>query len=139
MDKYIFFWKTMELCDWNHEGDDELVLMPVIKYLSSKDDDVIFKFDDLMSELLYTLDTQELADQAMEMWNYFSDDDFLYSRCVALINGADFYKETIKGKHKEIWTMEFEALLYLPQMAWALKHQKEEDDYPHITHVNYDM
>ena len=48
MDKYTFFWKTMELCDWEHEGDDELVLEPVIKYLSTKDDAEIFEFENLM-------------------------------------------------------------------------------------------
>ena len=61
MDKYAFFWKTMELCDWEHEGDDDRVLKPVIKYLSSKEDSDIFEYENLMSELLYALDTRKLA------------------------------------------------------------------------------
>ena len=57
MNKFQFFWDTMELCDWSHEGDDSQVLRPVIRYLAQQEDDRIFQFDDLMSELLYGLDT----------------------------------------------------------------------------------
>ena len=62
-DKFQPFWSAMELCDWSHEGDDNKVLKPLVEYLSKQSDDDIFKFDDLMSELLYQLDTRELADQ----------------------------------------------------------------------------
>jgi hypothetical protein len=34
IEKYGFFWTTMELCDWKMEGDDDKVLKPVIKHLS---------------------------------------------------------------------------------------------------------
>lgn len=34
IEKYDFFWTTMELCDWKMEGDDDKVLKPVIKHLS---------------------------------------------------------------------------------------------------------
>lgn len=61
--KYDFFWTTMELCDWKKEGDDDKVLKPVVKYLSEQDDNIIFEFDDLMTELLYHLDTEKLAEQ----------------------------------------------------------------------------
>lgn len=33
--EYNFFWTTMELCDWDQEGDDDKVLKPVIEYLES--------------------------------------------------------------------------------------------------------
>ena len=29
--EYNFFWTTMELCDWDQEGDDDKVLKPVIE------------------------------------------------------------------------------------------------------------
>ena len=138
MEKYKFFWNSIKLCDWGHEGDDDLVLQPVIQYLASKDDSDIFEFDNQMSELLFALDTKKLVNQYKKKHSYLSDDGFLYSRCVALINGATYYEEALLGKHKEIWDMEFESLLYVPQKAWALKHQKEEDDYPHISPVSYE-
>ena len=138
MENYDFFWKTIELCDWDHEGDDDLVLMPVIKYLSLKDDRDIFKFEDLMSELLFALDTKKLAKQCLRTSKYFGEDSFLYSRCVALINGVIYYEEALSGKHEEIWGMEFESLLYVSQKAWALKHQTDENEYPHIPPVSYE-
>ena len=47
--EYNFFWTTMELCNWDQEGDDDKVLKPVIEYLSKQEDYIIFEFDDLMS------------------------------------------------------------------------------------------
>ena len=61
--KYDFFWTTMELCDWKKEGDDDKVLKPVVEYLSKQEDSVIFEFDDFMTELLYNLDTEKLAEK----------------------------------------------------------------------------
>ena len=136
MDKYTFFWKTMELCDWEREGNDDLVLEPVIKYLSSKEDAEIFEFENLMSELLYALDTRKLAKQCREKIGSFSEDGFLYSRCVALINGETYYRIALRGKFPRMWTMEFESLLYVAPRAWARKHQKNESEYPNIPPVS---
>ena len=138
MDKYTFFWKTIKLCDWTHEGNDDLVLQPVIQYLASQEDPIIFHFEDLMSELLYALDTRKLAKQCKKADKYFSEDSFLYSRCVALINGEKFYQEALLGKCKMIWTLEFEALLYVAPKAWAYKHQRDVFEYPHIPPVSYE-
>ena len=63
LDKFQLFWDTMELCDWDNEGDDDKVLKPVIEYLSTQSDDTIFEFDNLMSELLYNLDTKKLMEE----------------------------------------------------------------------------
>ena len=129
--KFQPFWNIMELCDWNNEGDDDKVLKPVIEYLSRQSDHAIFEFDDLMSELLYNLDTKELADQCEKADPLMCDDTFLYSRCVALINGCSYYEKVKQGKEKSLWSMEFEALIYVPQEAWALKHKSSVDNYPH--------
>ena len=76
MNKFQFFWDTMELCDWSHEGDDGQILRPVIQYLAQQEDDRIFQFDDLMSELLYGLDTQALAAQCEKAEPLMNDDSF---------------------------------------------------------------
>ena len=86
--KYDFFWTTMALCDWTQEGDDDAVLRPVIHFLSERDDAAIFAFDDLMSELLYQLDTKKLAEQCREADLLMSDDSFLYSRCLLYTSDA---------------------------------------------------
>ena len=137
-EKYDFFWTTMELCDWTKEGDDDKVLKPVIKYLAEQSDHIIFEFDDLMAELLYHLDTEKLAEQCEKADSQMCDDTFLYSRCVALINGPAYYEKVKQGKEENVWNMEFESLLYVPQKAWALKHQSSVDEYPHISPLSYE-
>lgn len=138
MKQYQWFWNTMELCDWSREGDDTKVLEPVIRYLAQREDREIALFDDQMSELLYGLDTKKLADQCEQAEPGMSDDSFLYSRCVALINGPEYYEQARLGKRKEIWTMEFESLLYVPARAWAMKHSAPEEEYPHIPPLSYE-
>lgn len=137
-EKYDFFWTTMELCDWKKEGDDDKVLKPVIKYLAEQNDHIIFEFDDLMTELLYHLDTKKLAEQCKKADLQMCDDTFLYSRCVALINGPAYYEKVKQGKEENVWNMEFESLLYVPQKAWALKHQSSVDEYPHTSPLSYE-
>lgn len=133
LDKFQLFWNAMELCDWDNEGDDDKVLKPVIEYLSTQSDDTIFEFDNLMSELLYHLDTKKLMKQCKKVDPYVSGDTFLYSRCVALINGPAYYEKVKNGKKNDVWDMEFEALLFVPQTAWALKHQCPVKEYPHLS------
>lgn len=138
MYQHQFFWNTMNLCDWEYEGDDDKVLRPVIEYLSGQEDGKIFEFDDQMSELLYELDTRQLADQCQKEDPYMCDDSFLYSRCVALINGPGYYEKVKKGKQKDVWNMEFEALIYVPAKAWAFKYRNSVDKYPHISPWSYE-
>lgn len=130
--RYDFFWNTMGLCNWDKAGNDDKVLKPVLQYLSQQDDAAIFEFDDLMSELLYGLDTKKLAGQCRKVDPKMCDDTFLYSRCAALINGPAYYEKVKQGKEKNVWTMEFESLLYVPMRAWALKHHSAVDNYDHV-------
>ncbi len=58
--------------------------------------------------------------------------------CVALINGPAYYEKVRQGKEKGVWSMEFEALLYVPLKAWALKHNGSVDEYPHTTPLSYE-
>ena len=139
MSNFQYFWNTMKLCGWTHEGDDSKVLKPVIQALSWQEDGRIFLFHDLMAELLQGLNTKQLAAQCEKAEPLMGDDSFLYSRCVALINGPKYYQKAKEGKAKEIWNMEFESLLYVPARAWALKHQRPEEEYPHIPPFDYEM
>lgn len=138
MTKQEFFEDIMEICDWNCQGDDNMVLAPLIGHLSELSDEEIFAFDDIMSELLYALDTEKNFKKAREFYDH-SDDTFLYSRCVALINGENFYEQALKGKkHKILWTSEFEAILYVPSAAWAKKHNEDAENYPHLPPLSYE-
>ena len=132
------FWEITELCDWEHEGDDDKVLEPVIKYLSKQSDEEIFAFEDTMAALLFALDTKENALKSEKASGYASDDMFLYSRCVALINGPEYFTDVYNGTQEGLWDMEFESLLYVPAEAWALKHNRDPEDYPHLPALSYE-
>ena len=132
-----FFSKLMTICDWAKLGNDDEVLKPLIKYLSQQSDEEIFSFHDVMAELLYALDTRKNFKIACNAYNH-SDDSFLYSRCVALTNGADYYEKVKQGKIKDIWGMEFESILYVPSSAWAKKHNSNINDYPHLPTFSYE-
>ncbi len=123
--KFDLFWTTMELCDWRDERNADKVLRPVIRYLSKQDDQIIFAFDDLMTELLYDLDTKKLAEQCEKVDPLMCDDTF-------------FYEKVKRGRMKKVWSMDFEALLYVPGKAWALKHRRSADGYPHVSPLSYE-
>ncbi len=132
------FWKIMDKADWNAQGDDDKVLAPVIDALSKLDDKEIFSFEDVMSKLLYDIDSQEIALKLCGNETGFSEDMFLYQRCVALVNGPKYYKNILTGKGQLDPDMEFEAILYVPHRAWAKKHQADTGDYPHFPGISYE-
>ena len=61
----------------------------------------------------------------------FSVEDFLYARCVALVNGESTYQAVLNGTQKLRWDIEFRPILYVPAKAWARLHNKSRYDYPH--------
>ena len=134
----IDFFMIMNTLDWKHEGDNEKVLKPLIAYLAYYGDNMIFAFDDKMAELLYSLDTYEIASKCMEDPSSFSSDEFLYTRCVALINGRPYYNSILKGKKNLPKDMDYEDLLYVPMKAWAKAHNESTDKYPHRTPISYE-
>ena len=137
MNRERFFTCIMDICDWDKLGDDEQVLMPLINHLSQLPDEEIFDFEDIMSELLYELDTRKNYKTARKFYSH-NDDTFLYSRCVALVNGEVYYEKVKAGKIKDLWKNEFESILYVPREAWAKKHGKNMQDFPHISPQSYE-
>lgn len=132
------FWEIMDKADWDKLGDDDAVLSPVVEDLSKLDDGEIFAFEDVMSKLLYDIDSQEIALQLYGPELHFSEDLFLYQRCVALCNGENYYNHIVSGKEKLDPDSEFEAILYVPHLAWAKKHDADSGDYPHFPEISYE-
>jgi len=58
-----------------------------------------------------------------------SDDTFLYSRCVALINGPSYYERVKQGKENDLWNMDF-------RKPTTSKKNKISKCRPHIATVN---
>ncbi len=132
------FFKLLDMLDWEKQGDDEAVLEPLVEYLAQKEDEFIFAFDNKMAELLYALDTKTIAKWAYMDEDFFSGDGFLYTRCIALVNGMNFYDAVLNGRRRLDAQMEFEAVLYVAMEAWAKRHKKDVSEYPHITEVSYE-
>ncbi len=66
------------------------------------------------------------------------DDTFLQSLCAALINGLAYYENVKRGQEKGVWSMDFEALLHVPQKVWAVKHHQPVEEYPHGPPLSYE-
>ncbi|WP_085833393.1 DUF4240 domain-containing protein [Clostridium merdae] len=131
------FFAMLNALDWSKKGNDELVVEPLIDYLAQWPDEVIFTFENKMSELLYAIDNPIIAKELYQS-DRFSPDDFLYSRCTALIKGKAHYNAILMQKKKLRKNMEFEALLYVPAKAWAKKHQQDPSQYPHSPQPSYE-
>lgn len=130
---------TMTGClDWSEQGNDDLVLEPLIAYLAKWPDEIVFIFEDKMAELLYRLDSPEIARRTYRTDRCFSGDAFLYTRCVALVNGRAYYNKILDGRKKLDKDKEFEAILSVPARAWARKHHKEPSEYPHTASPCYE-
>lgn len=126
-----FFHITDAYLDWDKKGNDMAVVEPLIAFLAQWGDDLIFAFDDTMAELLYSLDTRKIA-EVIYKDEYFSSDEFLYIRCIALVNSKRFYNDMIRGRRKLKRDLTFEAILYVPAFAWARLHGKSAEEYPHV-------
>ena len=132
-----FFYFT-NMLDWDKQGDDEAVLEPLIAFLAKWGDSVIFAFHEKMAELLFSLDTYNIAKHIIESVDYFSPDIFLYARCVALVNGKPYYNAILKGRKKLSANLDFESILYVPIKAWERLHNENGDKYPHVPKVSYE-
>lgn len=133
------FWEIMGLLNWELEGDDDEVLDPVIEYLAKQSDEEIFGFDNVLARLLYNIDGQAWAkDLYGEDLENMSDDDFLYARCVAVVNGEDYY-DAIKNRTETLDPdLEFEAVLYVAPIAWAIRNNADVEEYPHETEYSFE-
>ena len=134
------FWDLIESFDWDKTGDDNAVLEPACKALTAHDEDAIFDFDNMLAEKLHALDTRKHC-RAGYMGqldpdngdDYISADGFLYSRCVVVANGRDFYASVLADPTKMPQGLEFESLLSLPAFAYERKTGKE---YAHVPPVS---
>ena len=77
------FWRILGLMNWKRVGNDDAVCKPAIDALAERDIADIRKFEQIMAEKLYRLDTEAHARQIGEDaygGEHFSVDEFLYGR-----------------------------------------------------------
>lgn len=134
--KFYFFWETMSLCDTD-KATNESMLAPIIDHLASLDDEQIFEFDTLMSELLLGIDTEKVFKACEQKLGTVPDDQFNANRCYALTQGMQFYQNVKKGEYTDILNGSFIEILDVPELAWAKKYNTTVDKYEFTPKYNY--
>ena len=128
------FWKLISLLDWSKTGNDDAVVEPVVTLLATLKKGDLRQFHEALCYKLFLLDTQYHAKNSMSSdsanWrDELSVDGFLHSRCVIVANGREYYEKVLRDPASMPKDLEFEALLYLSQQAYAKKTGDEDFDY----------
>jgi hypothetical protein len=136
------FWDVIALFDWDESGEDEAVLETARIALTKLSAREICAFDDILSEKLHALDTRAHCKACYERDldpdngdDYISADAFLYSRCVVVANGRDFYELVLADPSQMPQEMEFESILYLAAGAFE---EKTGESYEHVSPVDHE-
>lgn len=125
------FWQILSLLNWNFAGKDEKVINPAVLQLSAMEDRDIFTFHDIMSGMLYDIDGKKWAENIFPSEGVLTPEDFLYMRCVALVNGKEYYHAVRARTVKLNPDMEFAAVLEIPMQSWSIRHGLPVSEYPH--------
>jgi hypothetical protein len=123
------FWTIIGRFDWKKLGNDDAVIKPGVEALAKLQAEDIFAFEEIMAEKLHALDTEaharSIGDDAYTGEDaFFSVDEFLYARCVAIVNGPGYFAKVLRDPKKLAKNSEFEAVLYVAQKAYEKKTGK---------------
>ena len=133
------FWRVIVLFNWKKLGDDEAVIEPAVKALAQMTVNDINRFEDILNEKLYALDTEaharEIGEDAYQPGTYFSADWFLYARCVVVANGPELYESVLADPTEMPKDGEFESLLTVGPTAFE---RKTGEEFDHVSPVSYE-
>lgn len=120
------FWALIAKLDWSKSDDNNRIIEPVVAALSQMPVAKIYQFYDILSEKLWHLDTSAHADAMMrdDPDDYFSDDEFLYTRCCVVANGKEAYQSVRSDPSNFPADLAFEDLLYVAANAYERKTGK---------------
>lgn len=134
------FWNILALLEWEELGDDEAVVEPAVTALSRMTDEEICGFQEILAEKLYALDTEAHARHIGEYsykgpGEFFSVDEFLYTRCAVVANGEQVFDEILADPTEMPEDAEFEAVLSIAAEAYA---RKNGDEFEYTTRTDYE-
>jgi predicted DNA-binding WGR domain protein len=133
------FWRIIRLLNWKKLGDDEAVIEPAVEALAQMHVTEIKRFEDILAEKLYGLDTEaharEIGEEAYQPGKHFSVDWFLYERCAVVANGREFYESVLADPKQMPKDMEFEALLSVARSAFE---RITDEEFDHVTPISYE-
>lgn len=133
------FWQIIDLLAWEAGDDDDAILAPAVERLQQFSEEDIFRFQDILAEKLFLLDTQAFAEQLGEGRfggdQHFSVDVFLYARACVVANGQAFFRQVLQNPAKMPKEYTFEAILYLAQEAFE---RKTGQDWTYLPQKSYE-
>lgn len=130
------FWALLDKLDWRHTGNDDKVVKPLLQALAAASVREIKGFEERLAHCLFRIDTQPHARRFLKQASdYLSPDEFLYARCVCLVNGKDFYEKVRADPKHFPKGLEFEALLNVAADAYGRKTGKE---FQYLTGCSYE-
>lgn len=108
------FWQIINLFDWQQKEPDKII-KPAVDALTKTTENDIFRFEEIMTEKLFSLDTPEYAKYTgkatySENGN-ISTDLFLYGRCCVVANGKEFYETVLNTPKKFPENIGFSSML----------------------------
>lgn len=126
------FWSLIALLDWSDEEDNDQVIEQLVAALAEMPVVKIYQFHDILSEKLWSLDTQAYANAMMreDQDAYFSDDEFLYARCAVVANGQAYFQKVLNEPAQFPIDLTFEDLLYTAGNAYERKTGKKFRSVP---------
>ncbi len=128
------FWEIVSLLDWNKAEEDDAIIEPAVAHLAGSSIRHIFEFADLLSEKLYALDgiayARHIGEDGWSSGRYFPVDNFLYARSCVVANGREMYEKVLHAPKLMPKDFTFEALLYLPRIAYERKTDAKYDYVP---------
>jgi hypothetical protein len=125
------FWKLMSSLELITTDDITYAeLDPLCEVLSGMSVEDIHKFEDILTEKLFALDTRAhaVANIDERLPGYISSDGFLYARCYVVGKGKQFYEQVLNDPSKmpNRIEFEFEPLLFVAQSAYTQKTGNED-------------
>jgi len=135
------FWRIIRLFNWKKLGDDDAVVEPAVAALAQMCSDDILRFEEILSEKLFALDTEpharEIGENAYQDGEYFSVDLFLYVRGAVVANGPAFYAAVLADPKQMPKDGDFEPVLYVGRTAYERKTGLEFDYIPPVNYETY--
>ncbi|WP_144558367.1 DUF4240 domain-containing protein [Shouchella miscanthi] len=130
------FWEIISLIDL--EAD--IPLEKARDKLASMTEKQIKQFEEALAQKLYKLDTEKHARSIGEAAyvdeeTFFSPDFFLYTRCLAVAKGKDFYEHVVKHPEAMPKDDECEELLTLAAEAFE---EKTDDKWNYVPSKDYE-
>lgn len=135
------FWELIGSLEWRHEGNDELVIKPVVTKLAAMPLEAIESFEEILAQKLYALDGRAWAREIGTAWwggdPPVSVDKFLYARCAVVANGKEFYESVLADPAMMPKDVEFEALLIVGRLAWEARTGVEPSFLTKVSYETY--